>query len=537
MRLIVIILQVIVIIALFIESIYILLQRPSKMKLQLFVLTIATIIMMIGYIIEICGENIDVALMGALISYLGKPYVMLSSLLFVLTYCGYNVNKKILIALYLYFTSFIVVVFTNNLHHLFYSNVNFNRDLEFSPLIIEHGFLYYVYVATIVLYLIVCLVVAIKTSIKSKTKETKEQVICIFLLVIFGVAGYVIYITRLSGGYDATMGGCTIGTIMIAILFGKHRLLDVLSLAKEQALYEAENALLVIDLEDRIVYANKFAKDILKTHTIEELKALNEGKNRIVDNNTVYSIDKNLLTSKNRKFGICFEISNITDAYNYAIKLQKAVEERTNEIAHMQRSIIAGFANIVEARSGETGSHIKRTSRYVCLIAKELKKNPKYNSILTDDYINRLVEVSPLHDIGKISISDTILLKPGKLTKEEYEIIKKHTIYGYTIIEDTLRGIEKDEYVNLAEEVALNHHERWDGKGYPNGLKGENIPLSARIMAIADVYEALISKRCYKEPIDKKESFAIITTKSEGHFDPDVVLAFTKCIEKIESIE
>ena len=136
------------------------------------------------------------------------------------------------------------------------------------------------------------------------------------------------------------MVGCTIGTIMIAILFGKHRLLDVLSLAKEQALYEAENALLFIDLEDRIVYANKFAKDILKTHTIEELKALNEGKNRIVDNNTVYSIDKNLLTSKNRKFGICFEISNITDAYNYAIKLQKAVEERTNEIAHMQRSII-----------------------------------------------------------------------------------------------------------------------------------------------------------------------------------------------------
>ena len=100
-----------------------------------------------------------------------------------------------------------------------------------------------------------------------------------------------------------------------------------------------------------------------------------------------------------------------------------------------------------------------------------------------------------------------------------------------------MRGIERDEYVNLAEEVALNHHERWDGKGYPNGLKGENIPLSARIMAIADVYEALISKRCYKEPIDKKESFAIITTKSEGHFDPDVVLAFTKCIEKIESIE
>lgn len=132
MRLIVIILQVIVIIALFIESIYILLQRPSKMKLQLFVLTIATILMMIGYIIEICGENIDVALMGALILYLGKPYVMLSSLLFVLTYCGYNVNKKILIALYLYFTSFIVVAFTNNLHHLFYSNVNFNRDLEFS---------------------------------------------------------------------------------------------------------------------------------------------------------------------------------------------------------------------------------------------------------------------------------------------------------------------------------------------------------------------------------------------------------------------
>jgi response regulator RpfG family c-di-GMP phosphodiesterase len=202
------------------------------------------------------------------------------------------------------------------------------------------------------------------------------------------------------------------------------------------------------------------------------------------------------------------------------------VKRKSEVITKMQDDIIVDFAEMVEARDKCTGDHIKKTSYYVGVIAREMKREGMYADKMTDDYIDRLEHSAPLHDVGKIKISDTILNKPGKLTDEEFDIMKTHTTEGKAVLTKTTSLAESDGYIKEAIEMAAYHHERWDGRGYPEGLKGEEIPLSARIMAVADVFDALVSKRSYKEPFSFDKAVSIITEESGTHFDPSVVKAF-----------
>ena len=207
------------------------------------------------------------------------------------------------------------------------------------------------------------------------------------------------------------------------------------------------------------------------------------------------------------------------------------VKRKSEVITKMQDDIIVDFAEMVEARDKCTGDHIKKTSYYVGVIAREMKREGMYADKMTDDYIDRLEHSAPLHDVGKIKISDTILNKPGKLTDEEFDIMKTHTTEGKAVLTKTTSLAESDGYIKEAIEMAAYHHERWDGRGYPEGLKGEEIPLSARIMAVADVFDALVSKRSYKEPFSFDKAVSIITEESGTHFDPSVVKAFLNIAE------
>lgn len=195
--------------------------------------------------------------------------------------------------------------------------------------------------------------------------------------------------------------------------------------------------------------------------------------------------------------------------------------------------MVTGFATLVENRDNNTGGHIRRTKGYVQIIINELKKKPEYARILTKDYIENVINAAPMHDIGKISTPDHILQKPGKLTAEEYEIMKQHSAIGGNIIRETFADLDEPEYQQIAYEVARYHHEKWNGKGYPDGLKGEEIPLHARIMAIADVFDAVSAKRCYRDamPIDK--CFKIIEEGSGEDFDPELATIFLNAREKV----
>lgn len=211
---------------------------------------------------------------------------------------------------------------------------------------------------------------------------------------------------------------------------------------------------------------------------------------------------------------------NKNNLQNDIIKKSDEITEQNKKIIYIQEQTIYGMANLIESRDSDTGEHVKRTSLYVELLGKAAKEAGYHKEIITDGYIELLKKAAPMHDIGKIAVSDSILKKPGKLTEEEFKKIQNHTIAGEKIIREVLSGIESEDYVKIAADVAVGHHERWDGNGYPYKLKGEEIPLEARIMAIADVFDALVSPRCYKDPFSTDEAFEIISLSRGTHFDP-----------------
>ncbi len=204
------------------------------------------------------------------------------------------------------------------------------------------------------------------------------------------------------------------------------------------------------------------------------------------------------------------------------------------EIARIRKKITIAFAEILESRDKVTGEHARRVSLFSETIAKELAKNGEFPKQLSPEYISLLIDASPLHDIGKIAIPDAILNKPEKLTPAEFEVMKTHTTEGKRLIEKIMNEIPDASYLALAAEIAFTHHERWDGKGYPQGLKGEEIPLSGRIVAVADVFDALISERPYKKPYRFEEAITMIKAEEGTHFDPTVTEAFVSAKKQIQ---
>lgn len=207
-------------------------------------------------------------------------------------------------------------------------------------------------------------------------------------------------------------------------------------------------------------------------------------------------------------------------------KQEEELKSHQQRVMELQYHTIVAMANLIEGRDGDTGEHVKRTSWFVDRIARELAKEGAYPEQIDEGFVENLWKAAPLHDIGKIKVPDAILQKPGKLTAEEFEIMKGHAAEGGEIIYETMRGIEERDYIEMAHDVAKYHHEKWDGSGYPEGISGEEIPLCARIMAVADVFDALTSKRCYKAAMSLEEAYRIIEDSSGSHFDPVVVEAF-----------
>ena len=216
------------------------------------------------------------------------------------------------------------------------------------------------------------------------------------------------------------------------------------------------------------------------------------------------------------------------------VYLEQEVERRTEEARHRteelrisQEVTMVALASLAETRDNETGNHILRTQHYVLALATHLRDHARFSAALSEEVVDRVFKAAPLHDIGKVGIPDRILLKPGRLDADEFEIMKTHTTLGRDAIENAQRRVGVSvPLLEVAKEIALSHQEKWDGSGYPEGLAGEAIPLSARLMAVADVYDALISRRVYKAPMSHEQAAAIIVAGAGQHFDPDISDAF-----------
>ncbi len=249
------------------------------------------------------------------------------------------------------------------------------------------------------------------------------------------------------------------------------------------------------------------------------------------DDYLVKPFDPTLLGAR---IGACLEKKRLRDQKDnylkqiedYNLKLEERVHEQVQQITVAQQATIFALAKLAASRNLETGEHLQRMCEYSRMLSEKLRLLPKYASVIDEDFIRNIYAASPLHDIGKVAIPDRILLKIDKLTEEEYNIMKTHTIIGGKTLREVDQQHPGNDFVRVGIEIAESHHEKWDGNGYPYGLAGENIPLAGRILALGDVYDATISKRVYKEAFSHSESREIILNGSGKNFDPDIVDAF-----------
>ena len=217
--------------------------------------------------------------------------------------------------------------------------------------------------------------------------------------------------------------------------------------------------------------------------------------------------------------------------------LEAEVARRMRQNLVIQQVSIHALARLAETRDPETGNHLRRTQGYVRTLAEALQPHPRFADALPRHTVELLVQSAPLHDIGKVGIPDNVLLKPGKLTPEEWVVMKTHARLGYEAIEQAEQDAEERvDFLAIAKEIALHHHEKWDGSGYPAGLSGDDIPVSARLMALADVFDALICHRVYKPPMPPEDARRIIESERGRHFDPDIVDAFSQNFERFVDI-
>lgn len=235
------------------------------------------------------------------------------------------------------------------------------------------------------------------------------------------------------------------------------------------------------------------------------------------------------------------EIETLYEDYKRAahntVRYIEEFQHQSEQLTRLQNGLIMVLADMVESRDQCTGDHVFKTAAYTEIILCQLLKEGVYSDQLTEEYITEVVNSAPLHDVGKITVSDVILNKPGKLTDEEFLIMQSHTVEGGKIIDKAMAIVDEDTgYLTEAKNLALYHHEKWNGKGYPAGLKGEEIPLSARVMAVADVFDALISRRSYKEPFSIEKALSIIREDAGSHFDPLVVQAFLDAEDEVRRI-
>lgn len=234
------------------------------------------------------------------------------------------------------------------------------------------------------------------------------------------------------------------------------------------------------------------------------------------------------------------ELKATRDAlYNRNLNLETEVQRRIRENRQIQDVSMRALASLAETRDNETGNHIRRTQNYVELLARALRPHPRFAALRAEGIIELIVKAAPLHDIGKVGIPDHILLKPGPLDADEWRIMQTHARLGAEAIEAALLD-ENDQtplaFLHIAMDIAYSHHEKWDGSGYPDGIKGEAIPISARLMAVADVFDALISRRVYKPPMPFHEAARIIRAGAGSHFDPEIVAAFDACFDACVAI-
>lgn len=535
-------------------------QKPSREQNVATLIVICCGFIWMGYWVGIQSTSVEQLIIGKKLNYLGACNVYFALILFYIKYYRIYKYKFSVTLLGLIGLAFTAITFTMDKHTWYYKSFAVDTSGPFIELAKEYGPLHTAYVVMVIIYSGIALAITIaETKKKSLHRADIKNSIALLSIVIVPSACYIA--EKISHPVIHIVPfGLLFTNASLIYLIGGNRICDINILAREYLYDSIDDGIIVIDENMNYKDANNLAKELypMLEHTpigasissaSEEISQLiqsetKDKKERYLEiENKVYRTRLKQVKTKKRVTGYVLWLEDVTAESNsrrlienYQKDLESEVSRKTAQLKNLQIQMVNGFAAIVENKNLITGDHIQRTSGYVDAIARELKRTGKFEHILTDSYLKKLKMAAPLHDIGKVSIPDQILDKPDKLTKEEFEIIKTHSMNGAKIIEKTMAGSDDKEYFEMAKEVARYHHEKWDGNGYPSGLAGADIPLDARIMAVADVFDALVSERPYKRPYTLPEAFDIICNESGSHFDPEIVEAFLNIKAEIEEM-
>ncbi len=514
----------------------------------------------LGYTLMANASDLNSALVARKLTYIGGCYLLLMILLIVFSMCHVKIHGVIRVL----FMSLSTFVYISTLT-IGSSDIFYKKEMSFeivdgaAQIQRTYGPMHAVFSLMMILYF----TIGIAVIIYSLAKKNQVSRVMLYLLVFTEVVAIAAYVAgRVIKTVEPVPAAFVIGQLTYIVIIKRISLYDVTDVAIDSMVQSGDTGFISIDFKYRYLGSNNTARKVfpsLESLTVDKTIVNNEEMQKTVhrwletfksDNtlskfhyevdNKIYLINISYLYdgSKNRGYQLFItddtknqQYIKLIDTFND--ELIHEVQQKTAKIVEMHDKMVLGMATLVESRDNTTGGHIKRTSDGIKLLTDEMKKENFMG--LSDKFYRNLIKAAPMHDLGKIAVDDAILRKPDRLTDDEYKVMKSHAAIGAMIVHQILDGTDDEEFRKIAENVAHYHHERWDGKGYPDQLAGDDIPIEARIMAVADVYDVLVSKRSYKEKMSFEDADRIILEGMGSQFDKSMEPFYIKARPKLEA--
>lgn len=512
-----------------------------------------------GYAMSCFSETNEAFLCGYQVFFIGSIFVLYFTVTILNELCNKNYNTYLRLFMFIYSVVLCYFVASIMYSDILFKNAKVIKYMNMSVLEKEPGKLYFMYVLYILTMLVTALY-SISSSYKTK-KVSRKTLISVLLITFLGILAYTLP-KMFSFNIELLPFYFTIMELIFLQIVKRIELYDMSSNLLKVYNERNEYGYIAFDINKRFMGCNDFAAkifpelfaisidslipkeyDFLQTHLIKPIEEWNENSNieyNVNEGTFTASFTIRYIKNNNKNIGYLIELKDstaqqtyINNLDNYNHQLKSEVEKKTNKILEIEDSIITGMATMVESRDNSTGGHIHRTSDCVKIFISELKKHKEFKW-LTPEFCKYIIKAAPMHDLGKIAVNDAVLQKPGKFTPEEYKEMQKHPEEGVRIVENVLSEIDDLYFKQLAKNIAHYHHEKWDGTGYPSHIKQYDIPVEARIMSLVDVFDALVSKRCYKDAFSFDDAFAIIQDNLGTQFDPEIGKVFISCRSKLE---
>jgi len=513
-----------------------------------------------GHLFLALSTTIEGAVVANKVCYLGSCFLPLFLFLLVCRLCSFKVANWVKLLLFMYSTLVFALSCTVGFSDIFYESVRYVVLNGFGSYMPTYGPAHMLWNALLYSY-VVANVVVIIVAAKKKRNVSYRTLIAIAALTVVSIGAFLIARNMENDTLIMPLV-YLIDEFVLLYICALVKMHDVMNSVLESL--EAENTAAYMAFSPKGLYlgcndiATKFFPELLECRVDHVLPKdaeisdiFNEGLKQLQNANgsKVYrfvykdryykSVMRNVLQNKKTQIFL-FRIEDETSIQRYIERLDAnntelaaLIKNNKDQIRLFQNQMLVGMAEMVNNKDGFTGAHLKRTKEVVSILVSKMQKDPNLN--YSKEFYDDMIAAAPMHDIGKIAIDDKVLCKPGKFTDEEFTEMKTHAEKGAIIIKNLLSNFQSELFVEIAKNMAGSHHERWDGSGYPYGLKGEAIPLEARVMAIADVYDALVSKRCYKEAFSFADAYAIIEESMGKHFDPSLKKYFEQSRAELEA--